>query len=179
MAAVRRAAEIHAVTLRHDAMNTDHTAEPRMMRIENFPELGPVGVLKPCCILSVNNTKPGRDMNKKRYMVSYNHNFDMVVEIDHAVMTDELLHSIDDFWSDAECRLDAESGDITKTVLKFLAAEAFRLTISTWDAIRVFDWNSGGGQEGWPSMDGSAGIKIVSIDQVTFDADDLSVHEID
>ena len=49
MAAIHRAAEIHAVALRHDAINPDHTAKPRMMPIENFQELGPVGVLKPCC----------------------------------------------------------------------------------------------------------------------------------
>ena len=53
MAAVHRAAEIHAVALRHDAMNPDHTAKPRMMPIENFQELGPVGVLKPYCTISV------------------------------------------------------------------------------------------------------------------------------
>ena len=51
MAAVHRAAEIHAVALRHDAMNPDHTAKPRMMPIENFQELGPVGVLKPYCTI--------------------------------------------------------------------------------------------------------------------------------
>jgi putative transposase len=41
---------------RHDVMNTDHTAKPRMMPIENFSESGPVGVLKPCCTTSANLT---------------------------------------------------------------------------------------------------------------------------
>ena len=49
MAARHRAAEIHAGALRHDAMNADLMAKPRMILIENFAELGPVGVLKPRC----------------------------------------------------------------------------------------------------------------------------------
>jgi hypothetical protein len=57
MAAVHRAAEIHAVAFRHDAMNPDHTAKPRMMPIENFQELGPVGVLKPYCTTPTGRTR--------------------------------------------------------------------------------------------------------------------------
>jgi len=49
MAARHRTAEIHAVALRHDAMNADLTAKPWMIPIENLLELGPVGVPKPCC----------------------------------------------------------------------------------------------------------------------------------
>jgi len=37
MAAVRRAAEVHAVALRHHAVNANHKPKPRMVRIENFP----------------------------------------------------------------------------------------------------------------------------------------------
>jgi len=48
-----RAAEIHAVALRHDAMNADLTAKPRMIPIENLAELGSVGVPKPCCTITI------------------------------------------------------------------------------------------------------------------------------
>ena len=49
MVAGHHAAEIYAVGLRHGVMNADLTAKPRMIPIENFLELGSVGVPKPCC----------------------------------------------------------------------------------------------------------------------------------
>jgi hypothetical protein len=58
MAARNRAAERHAVALRHDDMNADLTAKPRMIPIENFAELAPVGVLKPCCTTATDPTRP-------------------------------------------------------------------------------------------------------------------------
>ena len=58
MGAGYRAAEIHAVALRHDAMNADLTAKPRMIPIENLAELGSVGVPKPCCTTRIGRTGP-------------------------------------------------------------------------------------------------------------------------
>jgi len=57
MAARHRAAEVHAGALRHDAMNADLTAKPRMIPIKNFAELGPVGVLKSSCTTSADSIK--------------------------------------------------------------------------------------------------------------------------
>jgi hypothetical protein len=39
-------------------MNADLMAKPRMIPIENFAELGPVGVLKPCCTTRIGHTGP-------------------------------------------------------------------------------------------------------------------------
>lgn len=111
----------------------------------------------------------------KRYTVSYDDRFDMVVEIDHDILTDAKLHEINDFWSDAEDRVRDERGNITKVVLKLLAARAFVLTLTSFDAIKAFSGKNG--QEGWPAMDGSEGIKIVRIDEVVFEASDLDVTE--
>ncbi|ELV6121119.1 DUF2528 family protein, partial [Escherichia coli] len=39
-----------------------------------------------------------------------------------------------------------------------------------------FDWNDGNGQEGWPPMDGSEGIRITDIDTSgIFDSDDMAI----
>jgi hypothetical protein len=120
----------------------------------------------------------GGKVNKQKYNVSYDGKFDMVVEIDHAVMTDENLHEINRFWGGDKDRLSRANGDVVQAVLKMLASTAFNLTIETWDAIEAFNWANGKGQEGWPTMDGSEGIKIVSIDEVCFDHDDIEVRTV-
>jgi hypothetical protein len=38
-------------------MNADLLAKPRMIPIENLPELGSVGVLKPCCTITDATTR--------------------------------------------------------------------------------------------------------------------------
>ncbi|WP_346357619.1 hypothetical protein, partial [Bosea sp. (in: a-proteobacteria)] len=53
-----RTTKIYAAALRYDAMNADITAKPRVIPIENFAELDPVGVLKPCCITRIGRTGP-------------------------------------------------------------------------------------------------------------------------
>lgn len=117
-------------------------------------------------------------MNIKRYKISYDWSFDMVVEIDHDIMTDEKLHEINNFWSDAEERYERADDNIIKAVLMMLAAKAFGMTFSHWDVAGAFDWKKGRGEEGWPSMDGSDGIKIVYIDDIEFDTENFSFKEI-
>ncbi|KAB0017203.1 DUF2528 family protein, partial [Escherichia coli] len=49
-------------------------------------------------------------------------------------------------------------------VLIMLAQHALLIAISSdlnaYGVVCEFDWNDGNGQEGWPSMDGSEGIRI-------------------
>jgi len=116
--------------------------------------------------------------NIKKYKVTYDF-FDLEVEIDHEVMTDEKLHEINNFWDDADYRKSKNNSDITATVLKLLAAEVFRQSVTSWLPIDEFDWNKGKGIEGWPSMDGSDGIKITHVDQVYFDHDEMTVEIVD
>lgn len=44
----------------------DLTAKPRVILIENFAELGPVGVLKPCCTIEPGPTRPSVAERRKR-----------------------------------------------------------------------------------------------------------------
>ncbi|MDC9950580.1 DUF2528 family protein, partial [Shigella flexneri] len=49
-----------------------------------------------------------------------------------------------------------------------LAQHALLIAISSdlnaYGVVCEFDWNDGNGQEGWPPMDGSEGIRITDID---------------
>jgi hypothetical protein len=115
-------------------------------------------------------------MSIKRYKVSYDWSFDMVVDIDHGVCKDDLLHEINNFWSEADYRLSQADGDIAQAVLKLLAQAAFRSTIADWNALDEFKVK---GVEGWPLLNGSAGITLVSIDDFEFEEDkfDIKVAE--
>ncbi|EMJ9694382.1 DUF2528 family protein, partial [Escherichia coli] len=48
--------------------------------------------------------------------------------------------------------------------------------LNAYGVVCEFDWNDGNGQEGWPSMDGSEGIRITDIDTSgIFDSDDMTI----
>lgn len=112
----------------------------------------------------------------KKYTIEWN-DFTAVFAVDHSVMTDEKLHEINNFWGDEDLRLDDENGDITMAVLKMLAGVCFNLQVSydlnTWGVMSRFDWDDDAGVEGWPKMDGTYGIMILSVDKVEFDANDM------
>jgi hypothetical protein len=113
-------------------------------------------------------------MTIKRYTVSYSWTYDMVVDVDHAVMTDEKLHEINNFWSNADWRLQRARGDVLKAVLRMLALTAFRMTITDLDPEgRLRE----GTEEGWPPLDGSHGITLVSLDYFELDDDEISIKE--
>ncbi|HFO6377389.1 TPA: DUF2528 family protein, partial [Escherichia coli] len=101
------------------------------------------------------------------------------IEIDHDVMTEEKLHQINNFWSDSEYRLN-KHGSVLNAVLIMLAQHALLIAISSdlnaYGVVCEFDWNDGNGQEGWPPMDGSEGIRITDIDTSgIFDPDDMTI----
>lgn len=122
-------------------------------------------------------------MNCKKYEITYELCHSIVVEIDHDIMTDEILHQINSFWGDEQYRLNMADGDIVQAVLKMLGEFILRLTVeynySTQGIIDLFNWDSRyGGQEGWPKMDGSTGIRIVSVEEFTFAESGFDVKEV-
>lgn len=115
----------------------------------------------------------------KQYTAEYN-NFQCVIAIDHEKCTDELLHSINDFWSDSEWRLSDADGNIAKAVTTLLAKTCFQLQyekygLNNWGIMKEFDWDDRGGVEGWPKMDGSKGILLVSCENPEIEIDFLEV----
>jgi len=121
--------------------------------------------------------------NIKRYKINWDYKAELVVEIDHDVMTDDKLHEINSFWGDANSRL-IESGTVLNAVLKMLMNVSIRLMIeSGWGdsfLVEKFNWESKyGGVEGWPNMDGSEGIKIISGEDPEFDTGEMYIEELE
>jgi hypothetical protein len=109
---------------------------------------------------------------KRRYTISYDWTFDAVVDIDHDVCTDALLHEINNFWSGAEERLDRADDDVCKAVLTMLGLQLFRDTITDLAPERMWRTNA---PEGWPKLDGSHGITLVSLDYFELDEDEITI----
>lgn len=120
----------------------------------------------------------------KRYEITWNAHDDMpvlTVEIDPAVCTIETLENINNFFINAQDRLDEADGDVIATFLKMLAATCF-----TEQTGPTGDWNTqglialfeDGNMEGWPPMDGSEGIKILGCDVPGVCYDDMIVEEV-
>lgn len=97
--------------------------------------------------------------------------YEMAVEIDTDRMTEERLHEINRFWGDAEYRVAKSKGDVTAAVLRLLFDAVRGLVQRSPRALSgvlyAFAWEDAKGKykdgvEGWPAMDGSDGIRIVS-----------------
>lgn len=112
---------------------------------------------------------------KKRYKLTYAEMFDVVVDIDDEKCTDELLHQINNFWSNAKYRLLAAQGDIRKAVLQMLCVTVMQLSITEWNALNHM---VEGKEEGWPALDGSSGITLVSVDDYEFTDDEVEICEV-
>ncbi|CAI1063189.1 DUF2528 family protein [Serratia marcescens] len=115
----------------------------------------------------------------KQYEITWNAHEDapvLTVEIDHDICTYEHLHQINNFFIGHKHRLSDNDGDITVTVLKMLAAECFVQQVSEgWNAYGLICQFKDGNNEGWPPMDGSNGIKIISCDVPGVNWDDMEV----
>lgn len=115
--------------------------------------------------------------NIKRYQVKWNDLARIIIDVDHDLLTENKLHQINNFWSFAEDRLDELNGHVLNAVLALLAEECFRLSFQGCFIpsllIDAFD----SGVEGWPRMDGSEGLKIISCDEPEFLVSDMAVSE--
>lgn len=120
---------------------------------------------------------------KKTYEIDYDFKSTLQVEIDHSVMTESKLHDLNGFWGGAKERIEDEE-NVLNAVLKMLAAHVMCLIVeyryNTKGIVSLFDWGErNGGQEGWPRMDGSHGIKIISTEDFEFSSSDMNITEIE
>lgn len=116
--------------------------------------------------------------NVKSYKIDYDWKAELTVEVDHDIVTDNALREINEFWSGHEDREDSHG--LLNAVLIMLARHvmpiAYEQGFNAYGVRAMFDWDKGAGQEGWPPMDGSQGIKITSVDvDGVFDEDDFTV----
>ncbi|WP_250512662.1 DUF2528 family protein [Caballeronia sp. INDeC2] len=102
---------------------------------------------------------------KKRYHLTYASAAEMVLEIDHAVFTDAQFKECSDFWADKP-NFDEW--------LKMVYLIALRESIASWSGTRSL---REGREEGFPKMDGSAGIAIISFDDFEFDDFEIDLRE--
>lgn len=80
----------------------------------------------------------------------------------------ELCTLINDFWSGADDRMSESDGDVVNAVLAMLCRRALAEEISDpRGAVHVFAVE---GVEGWPLLNGSDGIKLLSVDAIDFDS---------
>lgn len=119
--------------------------------------------------------------NIKSYDIDYDWKCGLVIEVDHDIITEDILHEINDFWSDSKYRLSQNQGNILFTVLKMIAREAFHISLtnnySTFGVVCEFDWDQGNGVEGYPAMNGTSGFKIIHVETDLFDYSDMTVKE--
>lgn len=118
----------------------------------------------------------------KKYNIEYDLKVNVYVEIDHSIATDEILKEIIEFWTGSE-DLVKQAGGVLNAVLKMLTRTCLYLQIETGynvtGIIEKFDWDArNGGQEGWPKMDGSYGIKLLRVDEFKLDENDMTISEI-
>lgn len=112
---------------------------------------------------------------KKRYEFEYTGAAQMVVEVDDEILTAEILKEWNEFWGDHEARADTEGGPLIP-LLQMMYRVALRESIATWSALKGL---REGTEEGYPKMDGSAGITIISFDDFEFDDYEINCREIE
>lgn len=110
----------------------------------------------------------------KTYKATYAEDFDMLIEIDHDVMTEANLHEINNFWGGAERRL-ADSDTVLLAVLKNLCVTFMDESVQRLDPMASF---KNGDVEGWPPLDGSQGIKVLKFDAFGFEDGRVEIEEV-
>ncbi|KVN33326.1 single-stranded DNA-binding protein [Burkholderia pyrrocinia] len=110
---------------------------------------------------------------KRRYVLTHDFSYEIVVEIDHDVLTDERLSELVRFWGDCESRI-KQHGALT-AFLKLFAARFMTESVASSSPKDAFNE---GRVEGFPAVDGASGLLVVDYDKFSFEANDIDVLEI-
>lgn len=111
---------------------------------------------------------------------------EVTLQVNFDVLTPELAAEINGFWTGAEGRLQEESGDVVRAVVRMFGAEAIRFFMDE-GGVR-FDSSGQGNRhwtgqvlkslvEGWPDID-NLGILILSADVSAVDYDDVTLESL-
>lgn len=113
----------------------------------------------------------------KKYTIDWN-GFKAVFALDHSLITNERLSEIATLLEEEKNKPSGEVEDLTITVLKQLADICFlyRGNFNLFDLIKEFDWEDDGGFDGWPKIDGSEGILLISVDRIKVSPADMTVE---
>lgn len=108
---------------------------------------------------------------KTRYKLDYAWHAEMVVEVDDEILTPEILKDWNEFWGGSEER-SAEEGGPLLPLLKMMYLEALFYSVVYSNGTRDLE---AGKVEGYPPMDGSCGITILSFDEFEFDDSEVGI----
>lgn len=111
--------------------------------------------------------------SKKKYLLTFINQFDVHVEVDHAVLTEEKAHEYLNFWMGAESRI-AEYGTAFKAFLAMLCRAVMAESLYVSDVENAFNL---GRVEGYPPLDGTHGIILISYDTFAFGYGETDVQE--
>jgi hypothetical protein len=132
--------------------------------------------IKYLVLLEVMGFTKGEVMDKKiEVKVTFIDVFDVVVVFDENEETYKMCHEINNFWGGNEDRLSDAQDCIYKCVARLIAHEIIRLQMKSYfysgEDAAIKEFNKG--IEGFPSIDGSMGIKLKYCDD--FELKDLDV----
>ncbi|MCM2494576.1 DUF2528 family protein [Burkholderia glumae] len=111
--------------------------------------------------------------NIKRYVLTHDFSYEIVVDVDDNIITDEKLCELVRFWSDGQAYI-KQHGPL-QAFLKLFAARFFAASV---EELAPKDAFNAGRVEGFPAVDGSSGLRVVDYDEFSFEADDIDVLEI-
>lgn len=116
--------------------------------------------------------------NCKRYQLSYANLYEVVIEVDHDIMTEAQFLEVNSFWADAEARLQQVNGCAVSAVLQMLCTEFHLQATELLSPIRSFELPEPSNVEGMRALDGTAGIYLVYWDFFRFDRAMAEIKEI-
>jgi len=104
--------------------------------------------------------------------MDWNDAFSLTVEIDHSVLTTEMLHQINDFFSNSDDRLEEADGNVLIAVLKMLFKTFMYFSFDHVDAINAFQSDT---PEGFIYFNGKYGANLISYSDLDIDAWNIDV----
>ncbi|WP_339439352.1 DUF2528 family protein [Pseudomonas sp. EA_15y_Pfl1_P104] len=135
-------------------------------------------------------------LNIKRYLVKETwKEYQVTLEVNHDVLTEETASLINGFWSNADDRLSAENGDVVRTVIRLFGqtmiyrmlsegGASFSITtknLMTGDNPGPFWTEDLHNEEGWggnePGPYGFCGIRVIAADVDAPGYDDVELVE--
>jgi hypothetical protein len=120
--------------------------------------------------------------------------YEVTLEVDHTILTEEVATMINQFWSDDHWRLAAENGDVVRTVIRLFGSSMIKIMLGeggssfscapksgdnpgpywTADLHNIEGW--GGTQSGTPY--GFCGIRVIAADVEELSFDDVELEAI-
>lgn len=122
--------------------------------------------------------------NTKTYKVKDSwKDFEVILEVNHDVLTPELATEINKFWCNAEDRIEQENGSHVRAVIR-LAGEFFINAMLSYGGVQFGKSNTEAAavwssdlskQEGWPT---NPGIRVIAASIEAPDYDSLELKEL-